>query len=1064
MSNNLEEKVKGIKATFLSGKTYPHDAFLGLLSANEPTSVRIMFLKLISQKNMPKHQSFIDKVHPLLNDQDMDVVRHALEALVSLKAPGLGTMAAKLYQDQPSIREPIHRALLDFEWMERLSFFNSLPPEQASTVRSAVAHRIFTTDPDKQTHFLMQYRKDKNSRIKADAERLLNEAESIRESEIKEIRNTHPPGPPRSQKPKKGLLGKITDRKSNKGLKRLLEGGSIRGQVFQGETISGVDLSGRHLVNVDFRGAVLSDVNLSSANLESVSFNGAYLKNITFDNTSFDSVSFENAVLYEITAAHAALYRSDFTGSRIYKSQFDAATLQESLFIDAEIADTNFSRANLTATSFLSAKLSKVIFNSACLDFSDLSLVKATLCDFMGVDFSTFTTFKTDLKNRNPQFKNMVVPSIFFSTDPTQTNAFNSLMLCGEMEKIHRAFLGYNFQRIELSMDTLLPEQVELFELIPQLIHSNRALFPQENPIQNAPAGISGYHPSLQVLQLMEKYFQILEPADSKEDSPKIEGLYTIGSTGTIAQSRDSDIDYWICIDDSKIGEEPLERLQAKLSGIEKWAYERFNTELHFFVVPLSKVREDLFGGSDAESSGSAQGKILKEEFYRTMILVAGRVPLWCTIPPWAKETYYKHFNKASSQFHKGYLDLGNASPIPKGEYFGASIWQLLKGLKSPYKSVMKMALLEKYMKIGDEQSGLLCNRLKADWASGTYNLRQMDPYLLLFEGVLDYYQKTKQKDVVSLLQVCFFLKLGIQSIKDLDASVIPTRKNLVSDYINRWNWNESYVHDLGSYREWPFERIFKLSTRINKFMVGAYEKLSRSLQKSTDDKILIMPEDLTILGRKMFVQFSKQPHKVEKLPLIGHGRHLFKQLYVQYARNGNQTGTWQLVHQKKDTQTLQTYDEVLKELHRIEELVAWLVRNDLFTSTASLQLMPNPSPVSIQDLLDFVTELNGFFSLKEIESLPSSALLTKPHIHRLFLAINFCQSRRLSKIHEYTAIYMTSWGEFYCRTFNDEKGIPFVEDLVTNVKEQLGLPVSGEKLGYFIPISSRKRIKIKDT
>jgi adenylate cyclase class 1 len=267
----------------------------------------------------------------------------------------------------------------------------------------------------------------------------------------------------------------------------------------------------------------------------------------------------------------------------------------------------------------------------------------------------------------------------------------------------------------------------------------------------------------------------------------------------------------------------------------------------------------------------------------------------------------------------------------------------------------------------------------------------------------------------------------------------------------------------LGSFREWPFERIFQLSTRINKFMVGTYEKLSRSLQKSTDDKILIMPEDLTILGRKMFVQFSKQPHKVEKLPLIGHGRHLFKQLYVQYARNGNQAGTWQLVHQKKDAQTMQTHDEVLKELDRIEDIVAWLVRNDLFTSTASLQLMPNPSPVTIQDLLDFVTELHRFFPLEEIETLPASALLTKPSVHKLFLTINFCQSRRLNKIHEYTAIYMTSWGEFYCRTFSDEKGIPFLEDVVTRVKDQLGMPFSDEKMGYFIPISSRKRIKSND-
>ena len=41
------------------------------------------------------------------------------------------------------------------------------------------------------------------------------------------------------------------------------------------------------------------------------------------------------------------------------------------------------------------------------------------------------------------------------------------------------------------------------------------------------------------------------------------------------------------------------------------------------------------FGGSeeDVDSSGSAQGKLLKEEFYRTAVFIAGHVPLWWVVP-----------------------------------------------------------------------------------------------------------------------------------------------------------------------------------------------------------------------------------------------------------------------------------------------------------------------------------------------------------------------------------------------------------------------------------------------
>ena len=49
---------------------------------------------------------------------------------------------------------------------------------------------------------------------------------------------------------------------------------------------------------------------------------------------------------------------------------------------------------------------------------------------------------------------------------------------------------------------------------------------------------------------------------------------------------------------------------------------------------------------------------------------------------------------------------------IPSEEFFGASLWQIVKALKSPFKSVMKLALLDKYMHYRD--TGIfLCNRIK---------------------------------------------------------------------------------------------------------------------------------------------------------------------------------------------------------------------------------------------------------------------------------------------------------------------------------------------------------------
>ena len=205
------------------------------------------------------------------------------------------------------------------------------------------------------------------------------------------------------------------------------------------------------------------------------------------------------------------------------------------------------------------------------------------------------------------------------------------------------------------------------------------------------------------------------EEKEEKEDERKcfIESLFTIGSIGSIAQSSDSDIDYWVCIRKEWFDYEAMLRFRKKLRKIESWAAHEFNTEIHFFIVNIDDAAKNDFGRSDNESSGSAQGRLLKEEFYRTMIHVAGKIPFWCTLPTAVSRQNYDLIFKTISGCDKNgcsetndfiynkyincrYLNFGDIHDIPAGEYFGASIWQMFKLLKSPFKSVLKMGLLGK--------------------------------------------------------------------------------------------------------------------------------------------------------------------------------------------------------------------------------------------------------------------------------------------------------------------------------------------------------------------------------
>ena len=66
----------------------------------------------------------------------------------------------------------------------------------------------------------------------------------------------------------------------------------------------------------------------------------------------------------------------------------------------------------------------------------------------------------------------------------------------------------------------------------------------------------------------------------------------------------------------------------------------------------------------------------------------------------------------------------------------------------------------------------------------------------------------------------------------------------------------------------------------------------------------------------------------------------------------------------------------------------------------------------------------------------------------------------KLPKIYEYTAFYMTSWGELFCRVFSDKKGVTSVQGALHRAEEQLDLPISSGQVGFLIPRLARKHIR----
>ncbi|HCG90212.1 MAG TPA: adenylate cyclase, partial [Alteromonas macleodii] len=258
--------------------------------------------------------------------------------------------------------------------------------------------------------------------------------------------------------------------------------------------------------------------------------------------------------------------------------------------------------------------------------------------------------------------------------------------------------LRYNKARIERAL-TLMPEKHRpLFHVLPFLVHVNHEALPgYVAPLtsgETVPFGINNYSFRPDVEQALQRCFPAQSHlfSDIKQIWPRqraVDALVLMGSVGTIAQTDDSDFDFWVCIDGKCFSTTELALLQQKLTAIEKWADNTFGIEVHFFLSEIDKVKQNDFGVAEGESAGSAQALFLKAEFYNTNIVVAGKAPFWWLTPEKTTEKQYQaiynSLEKGGSPDVDWFMDLGHLERLDASELFGAAIWQLGKAMDSPF-------------------------------------------------------------------------------------------------------------------------------------------------------------------------------------------------------------------------------------------------------------------------------------------------------------------------------------------------------------------------------------------
>lgn len=633
-------------------------------------------------------------------------------------------------------------------------------------------------------------------------------------------------------------------------------------------------------------------------------------------------------------------------------------------------------------------------------------------------------------------------------------------------------FVAYNESRMARLLELMPIKKRAVFRTLPFLLQINHKDFPGYISHKMAPGGIFGWSMNNACLESLKKIFP---QADLGEDmdsfmptNASIKSLLLMGSVGSVAQSPKSDFDFWVCIQKDKLNSMQYSLLEKKLLTIEEWADEKYELELHFFVTDIAMVKNNDFGSADKESAGTSQAKILKEEFYRTSVLVMGKIPFWWITPPTATASKYeelKQFVTKSQEIQSSlFIDLGNLSEISNEEFFGAAIWQICKAMDSPYKSVLKMALLQVFLD-PKKKNQLLCNIIKRRVQEGHLDpqkdIRQLDPYAVMFDTILEYYSEI-DKDILDLFATCLYIKSTLKIDQDFRKKErLNFKESLILDYINEWKWPQEKISDLNNYKEWNFQKVCVLGQEVHKFLIKAYQKLSEHL-KSDQNNQLISKEDITIIGRKLDSFYSQKPLKVPYLKRAFETGLLQESVTISADFNKPKQQTWTLLRgqlSRGDIQHKDIRSHVLKQSDNIVESLIWAIHNRMIDHNTSVYLLPNPSPITMTDIQDLINSIFSCFPTLKLSEISNQDLLgPQYHVKTLFI-LNFGSNRTIPHIATFTLTFKTNWGELYMESSQQNTNQRILEYLKTHPSKPPALTSDYE---LFIPKSPSQR-KIRD-
>ncbi len=614
-----------------------------------------------------------------------------------------------------------------------------------------------------------------------------------------------------------------------------------------------------------------------------------------------------------------------------------------------------------------------------------------------------------------------------------------------EIQTIFERFIQLNQSRLHRIQSFLLPEQRVFLNLLPLLFHQNTVLLPGFISSETV-TGIANYQPDDKTLvqaRLFSENFIYQSPA--LEEYP-IQGLYLMGSVSSIAFARDSDIDIWLCHEHNLLATE-IDGLQNKATAIEIWA-ESLDVEVHFYLIDSQDYNhKGTTTDQSSDPNAPAQHYLLLEEFYRTALYIAGRTPVWWLIPPHEEKNYtaYAEFLKNNQLIEANKtIDFGGLENIPAEEFVTATLWQLFKSLNSPYKSILKLLLMECYASEYPDPKWL-CVQAKDAMYKDLIDIDHLDPYVLIYHKIEQYLSTKNDPERINFARQCFYLKIMGDMEKPTTQKKLLYRKAILKSMAKRYHWPEHLLASLGENKSWDVQKASQENDIIMRQLKLCYQMIGHF---SNTNVCLNINQKIQPIGRKLKFFLQKRPGKIDIISTKSSIHHKENTLTLIESSHSCIRPTWDLYIGAIAEHNPTAATPFKQKSRSLVELLCWIVSNGLYQESLNLIIYANKKTASIDDIHHTLKILKEFlfnYKLGNLTELPAFRQPSRVITHLLLLNLDVVPPFKVKKdllvfnddldllsygpekvsfVHSIDQVSISSWGEVTCNRFLNLEGL----------------------------------------